>query len=71
MFVVADQVWADVAAEAVSTAGTVRRRGGLGYGEIKVLKVLVIEPTKMIDRHLIAIMYGQFKFIIHCLAIKR
>lgn len=66
-----DQGWADAAAEAASAAGTSTRRGGLGYGETEALEILVVEAAKRIDRHLIEIMYGQFKFRDHCLAIKR
>lgn len=65
-----DQGWAAAAAEAASAAGTSTRRGGLGYGETEALEILVVEAAKRIDRHLIEIMYGQFKFRVHCLAIK-
>ncbi|XP_057872402.1 gamma-tubulin complex component 3 [Cryptomeria japonica] len=66
-----DQGWADAAAEAAAAAGTSTRRGGLGYGETEALETLVVEAAKRIDKHLIEIMYGRYKFREHCLAIKR
>ncbi|KAH9321324.1 hypothetical protein KI387_015963, partial [Taxus chinensis] len=66
-----DQGWADAAVEAAAAAGTSTRRGGLGYGETEALETLVVEAAKRIDRHLIEIMYGRYKFREHCLAIKR
>eukprot|EP01018_Ginkgo_biloba_P005129 Gb_19455 [translate_table: standard] len=66
-----DQGWAAAAAEAAAAAGTSTRRGGLGYGETEALETLVVEAAKRIDRHLIDIMYDQYKFREHCLAIKR
>ena len=34
------------------------------------MEILVVEVVKRIHRHLIEIMYGKFKFKVHCLAIK-
>ena len=42
MFIVVDQGWAYAATEATSTARTLIRRGGIGYGETKVLEILVV-----------------------------
>ncbi|KAI3471419.1 hypothetical protein Pfo_030783 [Paulownia fortunei] len=66
-----DQVWADAATEAAAAAGTSTRRGGLGYGETDALETLVTEAAKRIDKHLLDVMYKQYKFKEHCLAIKR
>ncbi|KAI3472133.1 hypothetical protein Pfo_029621 [Paulownia fortunei] len=66
-----DQVWADAATEAAAAAGTSTRRGGLGYGETDALESLVTEAAKRIDKHLLDVMYKQYKFKEHCLAIKR
>ncbi|KAH6827455.1 spindle pole body component 98 [Perilla frutescens var. hirtella] len=66
-----DQGWADAATEAAAAAGTSTRRGGLGYGETDALESLVTEAAKRIDRHLLDVMYKQYKFKEHCLAIKR
>ena len=43
---------------ATSAAITSIRRGGLGYGEIEALKILVVEASKRIDKHFIEIMHG-------------
>ncbi|XXG51347.1 hypothetical protein AAC387_Pa02g5143 [Persea americana] len=66
-----DQGWADAAAEAAAAAGTTTMRGGLGYGETDALEALVSEAAKRIDKHLMDVMYKQYKFKEHCLAIKR
>ncbi|XP_042048394.1 gamma-tubulin complex component 3-like [Salvia splendens] len=66
-----DQGWADSAIEAAAAAGTSTRRGGLGYGETDALESLVTEAAKRIDRHLLDVMFKQYKFKEHCLAIKR
>lgn len=66
-----DRGWADAATEAAAAAGTTTRRGGLGYGETDALESLVIEAAKRIDKHLLDVMYKQYKFKEHCLAIKR
>lgn len=66
-----DHGWATAASEAVAAAGTSGGRGGLGYGETEALEALVVEAARRIDRHLIKIMYDQYKFRDHCLAIKR
>lgn len=66
-----DQGWADAATEAAAAAGTSTRRGGLGYGETDALESLVTEAAKRIDRHLLDVMFKQYKFKEHCLAIKR
>ncbi|GAB4843768.1 Gamma-tubulin complex component 3 [Ancistrocladus abbreviatus] len=66
-----DRGWADAATEAAAAAGTTTGRGGLGYGETDALELLVVEAAKRIDRHLIEVMYNQYKFKEHCLAIKR
>ncbi|XP_051138783.1 gamma-tubulin complex component 3 [Andrographis paniculata] len=60
-----DRGWADAA------AGTGTRRGGLGYGETDALDSLVTDAAKRIDKHLLDVMYKQYKFKEHCLAIKR
>lgn len=66
-----DRGWADAAMEAAAAAGTTTGRGGLGYGETDALESLVIEAAKRIDKHLLDVIYKQFKFKEHCLAIKR
>lgn len=66
-----DQGWADAAAEAAAAAGTTTMRGGLGYGETDALEALVSEAAKRIDKHLMDVIYKQYKFKEHCLAIKR
>ncbi|XP_041027846.1 gamma-tubulin complex component 3 [Juglans microcarpa x Juglans regia] len=66
-----DRGWADAATEAATAAGTTTRRGGLGYGETDALESLVDEAAKRIDKHLLDVMYKEYKFKEHCLAIKR
>ncbi|XP_020270565.1 gamma-tubulin complex component 3, partial [Asparagus officinalis] len=66
-----DNGWADAAAEAAAHVGTTTRRGGLGYGETDALEALVIEAAKRIDRHLMDVVHGKYRFKDHCLAIKR
>ncbi|CAK9169950.1 unnamed protein product [Ilex paraguariensis] len=66
-----DRGWADAATEAAAAAGTTTRRGGLGYGETDALETLVSKAAKRIDKHLMDVMYNQYKFKEHCLAIKR
>lgn len=66
-----DHGWATAASEAVAAAGTSGDCGGLGYGETEALEVMVMEAARRIDRHLIKIMYEQYRFRDHCLAIKR
>ncbi|KAL2464741.1 Gamma-tubulin complex component 3 [Forsythia ovata] len=66
-----DRGWAAAATEAAVAAGTTTRRGGLGYGETDALESLVTEAAKRIDKHLLDVMYQQYKFKEHCLAIKR
>jgi gamma-tubulin complex component 3 len=66
-----DRGWADAATEAAAAAGTTTRRGSLGYGETDALESLVDEAAKRIDKHLLDVMYMQYKFKEHCLAIKR
>ncbi|KAL9677538.1 hypothetical protein QQ045_005771 [Rhodiola kirilowii] len=66
-----DRGWADAAAEAASAAGTTTGRGGLGYGETKALESLVSEASKRIDKHMLDVIYKQYRFKEHCLAIKR
>lgn len=66
-----DRGWADAATEAAAAAGTTTRRGDLGYGETNALESLVDEAAKRIDKHLLGVMYKQYKFKEHCLAIKR
>ncbi|PIM97651.1 Gamma-tubulin complex, DGRIP91/SPC98 component [Handroanthus impetiginosus] len=66
-----DRGWADAATEAAAAAGTSTRRGGLGYGETDALESLVTEAAKRIDKRLLDVMYKQYKFKEHCLAIKR
>ncbi|KAG2686912.1 hypothetical protein I3760_09G028200 [Carya illinoinensis] len=66
-----DRGWADAATEAATAAGMTTRRGGLGYGETDSLETLVDEAAKRIDKHLLEVMYKQYKFKEHCLAIKR
>ncbi|KAG8371854.1 hypothetical protein BUALT_Bualt12G0006300 [Buddleja alternifolia] len=62
--------WADASTEAAAAAGTSIRRGGLGYGETDALESLVTEAAEIIDKHLLDVMYNQYKFKEHCLAIK-
>ncbi|GFP91661.1 gamma-tubulin complex component 3 [Phtheirospermum japonicum] len=66
-----DQGWAESATQAANAAGTSTQRGGLGYGETDALESLVTEAAKRIDKHLLDVMYKQYKFKEHCLAIKR
>ncbi|XP_059646423.1 gamma-tubulin complex component 3 [Cornus florida] len=66
-----DRGWADAATEAAAAAGTTTTRGGLGYGETDALESLVTEAAKRIDKHLMDVIYKQYKFKEHCLAIKR
>ncbi|CAM8969792.1 unnamed protein product [Rhodiola kirilowii] len=66
-----DRGWADAAAEAASAAGTTTGRGGLGYGETEALESLVSEASKRIDKHMLDVIYKQYRFKEHCLAIKR
>lgn len=66
-----DRGWADAATEAAAAAGTTTTRGALGYGETNALESLVTEAAKRIDKHLMDVMYKQYKFKEHCLAIKR
>ncbi|KAA8518299.1 hypothetical protein F0562_015818 [Nyssa sinensis] len=66
-----DSGWADAATEAAAAAGTTTTRWGLGYGETDALESLVTEAAKRIDKHLMDVMYKQYKFKEHCLAIKR
>jgi gamma-tubulin complex component 3 len=66
-----DHGWADAATEAAAAAGTTTRRGSLGYGETDALESLVDGAAKRIDKHLLDVMYKQYKFKEHCLAIKR
>eukprot|EP00250_Pteridium_aquilinum_P012464 c20743_g1_i1 orf=307-2976(+) len=66
-----DHGWAAAASEAVAAAGTSGDRGGLGYGETEALEVMVMEAARRIDRHLLKIIYEQYRFRDHCLAIKR
>lgn len=66
-----DRSWAEAATEAAAAAGTTTRRGGLGYGETDALESLVTEAAKRIDKHLMDVIYKQYKFKEHCLAIKR
>ncbi|EYU39957.1 hypothetical protein MIMGU_mgv1a001233mg [Erythranthe guttata] len=66
-----DRGWADAATEAAAAAGTSTGRGGLGYGETDALESLVAEAAKRIDKHLLEVVYKQYKFKEHCLAIKR
>ncbi|KAL3637329.1 Gamma-tubulin complex component 3 [Castilleja foliolosa] len=66
-----DQGWAESATQAANAAGTSMQRGGLGYGETDALESLVTEAAKRIDKHLLDVMYKQYKFKEHCLAIKR
>ncbi|KAK9289800.1 hypothetical protein L1049_007960 [Liquidambar formosana] len=66
-----DRGWADAAMEAAAAAGMTTGRGGLGYGETDALETLVMEAAKRIDKHLLDVMYKQYKFKEHCLAIKR
>ncbi|KAK2989172.1 hypothetical protein RJ640_029364 [Escallonia rubra] len=66
-----DRSWADAATESAAAAGTTTRRGSLGYGETDALESLVTEAAKRIDKHLMDVMYTQYKFKEHCLAIKR
>ncbi|KAL0339541.1 UNVERIFIED_CONTAM: Gamma-tubulin complex component 3 [Sesamum radiatum] len=66
-----DRGWADAATEAAAAAGTSTGRGGLGYGKTDALESLVTEAARRIDKHLLDVMYKQYKFKEHCLAIKR
>ncbi|KAJ7975986.1 Gamma-tubulin complex component [Quillaja saponaria] len=66
-----DRGWADAATEAAPATGTMTRRGGFGYGETDALESLVDVASKRIDKHLLDVMYKQYKFKEHCLAIKR
>lgn len=66
-----DRSWADAATEAAAVTGTTTRRGGLGYGETDALESLVTEAARRIDKHLMDVVYRQYKFKEHCLAIKR
>ncbi|KAK9169980.1 hypothetical protein Syun_002120 [Stephania yunnanensis] len=66
-----DQGWAVAAEEAAAAVGTTTKRYGLGYGETDALEALIAEAAKRIDRHLMDVMYKQYKFKEHCLAIKR
>ncbi|XP_057509009.1 LOW QUALITY PROTEIN: gamma-tubulin complex component 3-like [Actinidia eriantha] len=63
--------WADAATESAAAAGTTTTRGALGYGETNALESLVTEAAKRIDKHLMDVLYKQYKFKEHCLAIKR
>lgn len=63
-----DRGWADAAAEA---AGTTTSRGGLSYGKTDALESLVSEASKRIDKHMLDVIYKQYRFKEHCLAIKR
>lgn len=66
-----DHGWAVAASEAVAASGTSGDSGWLGYGETEALEVMVMEAARRIDRHLLKIMYEQYRFREHCLAIKR
>ncbi|XP_004303346.1 PREDICTED: gamma-tubulin complex component 3 [Fragaria vesca subsp. vesca] len=66
-----DLGWADAATEAAAAAGTTTRRWGLGYGETDALESLVDGAAKRVDKHLLDVIYNQYKFKEHCLAIKR
>ncbi|GFZ20923.1 spindle pole body component 98 [Actinidia rufa] len=66
-----DRGWADAATESAAAAGTTTTRGALGYGETNALESLVTEAAKRIDKHLMDVLYKQYKFKEHCLAIKR
>ncbi|KAD4888736.1 hypothetical protein E3N88_20809 [Mikania micrantha] len=66
-----DRSWADAATQAAAATGTTTRRGGLGYGETDALESLVTEAAKRIDKHLMDVVYNQYRFKEHCLAIKR
>nr|XP_043636525.1 gamma-tubulin complex component 3-like [Erigeron canadensis]XP_043636526.1 gamma-tubulin complex component 3-like [Erigeron canadensis] len=66
-----DRSWADLATEAAALVGVTPRRGGLGYGETNELESLVAEAAKRIDKHLLHVIFNQYKFKEHCLAIKR
>ncbi|KAL2456599.1 Gamma-tubulin complex component 3 [Forsythia ovata] len=66
-----DRGWSDATTEAAAAAGTTTRRGGLGYGETDALESLITEAAKRIDKHLLDVLYKQYKFKEHCLAIKR
>ncbi|BBH07482.1 spindle pole body component 98, partial [Prunus dulcis] len=66
-----DRGWADAATEAAAAAGTSTRRWGLGYGETDALESLVDGAAKRVDKHLLDVIYNQYKFKEHCLAIKR
>lgn len=66
-----DRSWADAAIEAAAVTGTTTRRGGLGYGETDALESLVTEAARRIDKHLMDVVYRQYKFKEHCMAIKR
>ncbi|CAA3021025.1 gamma-tubulin complex component 3 [Olea europaea subsp. europaea] len=66
-----DRGWSNATTEAAAAAGTTTRRGGLGYGETDALESLITEAAKRIDKHLLDVLYNQYKFREHCLAIKR
>ncbi|KAL8258669.1 hypothetical protein R6Q59_026622 [Mikania micrantha] len=66
-----DRSWADAVTQAAAATGTTTRRGGLGYGETDALESLVTEAAKIIDKHLMDVVYNQYRFKEHCLAIKR
>uniref|UniRef100_A0A1D1YX60 Gamma-tubulin complex component 3 n=1 Tax=Anthurium amnicola TaxID=1678845 RepID=A0A1D1YX60_9ARAE len=66
-----DGGWAVAAAEAAAHVGTSTRKGVLGYGETDALEALVVEAAKRIDRHLMEVVHGRYRFRDHCLAIKR
>ncbi|KAM1948261.1 hypothetical protein ACFX15_008472 [Malus domestica] len=67
----ATEAAADAATEAAAAAGTTTRRWGLGYGETDALESLVDGAAKRVDKHLLDVIYNQYKFKEHCLAIKR
>ena len=66
-----DKGWAKAASEAAAHVGTTTRRGSLGYGETDALQALVVEAAKRIDRHLMDVIHGRYRFRDHCMAIKR
>lgn len=66
-----DRSWADLATEAAAVNGTSYRRGGLGYGETNALESLVTEAAKRIDKHLKYVIFSNYMFKEHCLAVKR
>ncbi|KAI3507647.1 hypothetical protein L1887_22636 [Cichorium endivia] len=65
-----DHSWAELSTEAVSATWTNPKRRGLGYGETNALESLVTESSKRIDKHLMDVIFNQYKFKEHCLAIK-